>query len=263
MKIRASGCSDPGSVRRSNEDVLLVDAELSLFAVLDGLGGAAAGELAARIAADALQLSLWQERFTPTMDAVGRPHGLVEAVRHANRAVWRQAASSDGTRGMGCTVTAVEIAGNRAAVAHVGDSRLYLVRDRLVHQITHDHTVAAELVRQGRMQLTESRNHRGAHTLTGSLGRGPEVEVETHELELRPADRLLLCTDGLSDYVENTEHLADLASADPIDITAANLLRFALDSGGHDNITILAIEMSAAAENQPHCGTSLNVVGLS
>ncbi len=263
MKIRASGCSDPGSVRRSNEDVLLVDAELSLFAVLDGIGGAAAGELAARTAADALQLSLWQERFTARVDTAERPDGLVEAVRRANHAVWRQAASSEATRGMGCTVTAVAIAGNRAAVAHVGDSRLYLVRDRVAHQITHDHTVAAEFVRQGRMQLAEARNHRGAHTLTGSLGQGPKVDVEAHQLELRPADRLLLCTDGLSDYIESTELLADLASTDPIDRTAANLLRFALDSGGHDNITILAIEMSAAAENQAHCGTSLNMVGLS
>lgn len=263
MKIRASGCSDRGLVRDSNEDVLLVDAELGLFAVLDGVGGEAAGELAARTAADALQLSLWYSRYRADLEPTPLVGDLPGAVRAANVAVVGEAASIDGVGGMGCTVTAVQIVGDRATVAHVGDSRLYLVRGCVVHRITHDHTVAAELVRQGLLHPSQARRHPGAHTLTESLGGRPEVHVESHQLDLRTGDRLLLCTDGLSDYVGRPEDLADLVSGSPIDTTAAALLAFALDSGGHDNITILVIEVSTVAGPLTRGGTSLHVAALS
>ncbi|MEZ5411564.1 MAG: protein phosphatase 2C domain-containing protein [Acidimicrobiales bacterium] len=262
MRIRVSGCSDRGLVRDANEDVLLVDAELGLFAVLDGIGGAAAGELAARTAADALQLSLWHDRYRAGPEA-DRQNRLREAVLVADRAVRQEAASSGRLRGMGCTLTAVQIVDDRAIVAHVGDSRLYLVRGRIAHQITQDHTLAAELVRQGRLDRSGSRHHPGAHVLTQSLGGGREVSVEGHQLELRAGDRLLLCTDGLSDYVDGPEDLVDMVSSSPIDAAVADLVGYALDRGGHDNITILAIEMSAGAAPPPHCGTSFTMTGRS
>jgi PPM family protein phosphatase len=218
MQIRASGRTDTGLVRSNNEDCLVVDNDLGLFAVLDGMGGRAGGEVAAGTAASALRLSLWDARPTirEAADAGHATNGatamltgvLADAVRAANRAVWREAKSKPDLTGMGCTITAVLVVGEVAVVAHVGDSRLYLVRRGEATQLSSDHTVVAELVRMGMVAADQARLHPQAHMLTRAVGADRDVEVESQWIRLRSGDRLLLCSDGLADYLPNPQTLA-------------------------------------------------------
>jgi len=235
--LRSGAASDVGRVRASNEDLALESA--TLFAVADGMGGHAGGEVAARTAIETLQARYDR---SPTAS------GLVEAIAAANDAVWQQGQTDQRLRGMGTTLTAAALVpgadgGDVLVLANVGDSRAYLFADGEVHQLTADHSLAEEKVRMGEMSEAEAAVHPHRHILTRALGVGPGVDPDLWELHVQAGDRILLCSDGLSNEIDppaiaailGREH--DPAAAAQVLVDAANA------HGGNDNITAVIVDV--------------------
>lgn len=232
VKLAAAALSDVGKAREINEDAEYAGERV--FAVADGLGGHRAGEVASRIAIEAIA--------ELDHDMSGDPAGsLIEAVRNANREVFERAQHEADLRGMGTTITAVAIDGTRAHFAHVGDSRCYLFRDGAISQVTQDHTLVARMVAEGKLTQHQAETHPQRSILTRALGAGADVDVDTLELELYGGDRLLLCSDGLTATIPDEElreyatKRADLASICRALVDEANA------RGGPDNITVVMV----------------------
>ncbi|GAA0512616.1 PP2C family protein-serine/threonine phosphatase [Deinococcus depolymerans] len=205
-----------------------------LYAVADGMGGHAAGELAANLALDALSQQYLEGRGTP-------PARLAEAVQCANVAVLRHAVGE--YVGMGTTLLAALIDRGAALIAHVGDSRAYLLRGGELHRLTEDHSWVAEQVRLGHMTEAEARDHQWRSVVSNALGGEERVRLELFGLPLRGGDRLLLCSDGLSSVVTDQELLLLLARPLDPEATARVLVNAANDGGGPDNITALIVDV--------------------
>lgn len=234
------GDSHVGLVRDGNEDAFLVAPPL--YAVADGLGGHQAGEVASSIAIETL---LEEAPRVAEAKALGR------AARRANSAVIEAAESGRGRSGMGTTLTAAMIDGTRVAVAHVGDSRAYLLHFGKLEQLTQDHSMVADLVRQGQLTLEESRVHPNRSVITRALGSDPNMLVDTFEVEAAPGDRLLLCTDGLTGMVADAD-IERVLGAEPTPQRAVDvLIEKALAGGGHDNITAVVVDVGKPSHHSP------------
>ena len=241
LSIRSAGDSHRGSVREHNEDALIVDPRWGLYAVLDGMGGAASGDVAANKARDVIH------EYVRARRSAMQPRPLLEAaINAASAAVHGEAQRQKDRRGMGTTVVAVLVDGRRATVAHVGDSRAYLLRDGHLHRLTSDHTIVAELVARGALAPDEADRHAYKNVLSRNLGAKPTAAVDVSEVELQPGDRLLLCSDGLYGYAptDAVHHL--VASTDPPDEVVRDLIEAALRGGGGDNVTAIVVEAGAA-----------------
>jgi len=242
--LRAEASSDIGKVRATNQDVLLVND--GLFGVADGMGGHAGGEVAAGLAVEVLGTSF--NNFDRTAD------GLLEACREANRAIWRRAEDDAELTGMGTTLTAVGVVSSdgtaELAVVHVGDSRVYVVQQGETRRVTEDHTLTGELVRAGELTEAKAREHPHRHILTRALGVGPEVEPDLVHVTAQSGDRLLLCTDGLFNELEEHEISSVLTSVQQPKDAAAELVRLANSRGGHDNVSVVVIDIERGANNQ-------------
>jgi protein phosphatase len=238
-----AGDSHVGLVRSGNEDAFLVAPPL--FAVADGLGGHQAGEIASSIAI---------EKLLESAPRAADAKALGRAVRLANTAVIEAAETGRGRVGMGTTLTAAMVDGTRIALAHVGDSRAYLLHFGVLQQLTHDHSMVADLVRQGQLTAEESRNHPNRSVITRALGSDPNMLADTFEAEAADGDRLLLATDGLTSMITDTEIERVLASEPtPADAVDA-LIDRALAAGGHDNVTVVVVDIGHAprhATRQP------------
>ncbi len=236
--LKSGSATDIGKVRTSNQDVLLE--ETGLFAVADGMGGHVGGEVAARVAVDSLRATFHRARTV---------EGLRRAVAEANRAVWRQGQSESGLRGMGTTLTAtalVEGPDGRevVALANVGDSRAYVYSRGQVIQVTADHSLAEERVRQGQLTEAEAAVHPQRHVLTRALGVASDVDVDLWELHLHDGDRILLCSDGLTNEVDD-DRIGEILGTEPDPSDAArNLVKAAVDHGGSDNVTCVVIDVA-------------------
>jgi protein phosphatase len=233
IELRAGGASDVGLVRTSNQDELLVTA--NLFAVADGMGGAAAGEVASETA-----ISHLREAFT---EAESTADNLLGAAQAANRAVWDQAEANPEMRGMGTTLVAMALVENgRVAAINVGDSRLYFFHDDVLQQVTSDHNLVAELVAEGRLSKEEAEYHPRRNIMTRALGVDPEVPVDLFMLDLEPGDRFLLCSDGLPRELPDDQIASVLRRlADPEE-AARELVNEAKRRGGNDNITVVVVD---------------------
>jgi protein phosphatase len=235
-ELRVGSATDVGQVRTNNEDELLVTAHL--FAVADGMGGHAAGEVASLTAVEALKAAFDRDRSAD---------GLAEAVREANRAVWRRAAEQSELRGMGTTVTSVALVDDDGeqllAVANVGDSRAYLLRGGELDQITDDHSLPEEMVRRGELAPEDAATHPQRHILTRVLGMDEEIEVDCFRIVPYKGDRVLLASDGLTNE-QTDDQIASILRrlADPED-AAKELVRQAKANGGNDNITVVVIDV--------------------
>ncbi len=226
------GDSHVGLVRSGNEDAFLLAPPL--FAVADGLGGHQAGEIAS---ATAIETLLEAAPRVADAKALGR------AVRRANAAVIDAAESGRGRSGMGTTLTAAMIDGTRLALAHVGDSRAYLLHLGTLEQLTSDHSMVADMVRGGQITAEESRHHPNRSVITRALGSDPNMLVDTFEVEAADGDRLLLTTDGLTSVATDDEIARVLARAvTPADAVEA-LIDAAIAAGGPDNITVVVAEI--------------------
>lgn len=247
MKIEVSAGTDVGRRRAHNEDAFVVDADAGVFVVCDGMGGHASGEVASRMASEALHRALL-EHLDAIRDGLvgdaGEPRIACETMRAcieaANREVRELSEASDAHRGMGTTLTAIVIAGERAVVGHVGDSRLYLRRGDSVHQITTDHTILTEMIRAGRVAPEDAEKVGHLNALTRAVGVYPSVEVDVLEMDVLPEDVFLLCSDGLHGYFEGfaLDTFLEHAAAES---AASDLIDFANKRGGADNITAVAL----------------------
>ena len=237
LELQPFGLTHAGKVRQNNEDALLVGEgeDETLFVVADGIGGFEAGEVASSLAVDVLKDLQPDEPFKA-------------AIGEANRRIVAAGRGDEKLSGMGTTVVAIRFGGKQgepvAEVAHVGDSRAYLVRGGDMNPITEDHSLVAELVRSGDLTRDEAAEHPQKNLITRALGADEEVDVDTSILPIEAGDRILLCSDGLSDMVSETgisEILAE--SQDDPERAARVLLSAALDAGGNDNITIVVVDV--------------------
>jgi PPM family protein phosphatase len=235
--LHSGSATDVGRVRKVNQDLPLE--ATNLYAVADGMGGHVGGEVAAQVAVDAL-LSVFTREPTKA--------GLLDAFAKANSAVWEEGQENSELRGMGTTLTALALVGDddghdTLALANVGDSRAYLFSDDQIVQITADHSLAEERMRHGEMTEEEAAVHPQRHILTRALGVASEVEADMWDLKLRSGDRLVLCSDGLSNEITN-EELAEVLSnvRDPGE-AAHQLVEIANEHGGSDNITVVVVDV--------------------
>ncbi|HWE66156.1 MAG TPA: Stp1/IreP family PP2C-type Ser/Thr phosphatase [Acidimicrobiales bacterium] len=243
--LRSGSATDVGRRRRINQDLPLE--ATNLFAVADGMGGHVAGEVAARVAVDALL-----DGFSRDPTAAG----LQGAFTQANRAVWQQSMDNSDLRGMGTTLTAMALVGGAdgrdlLALANVGDSRAYVFSEGHIRQITADHSLAEERMRHGEITEAEAAVHPQRHILTRVLGASPEVDTDMWELQLRAGDRVVLCSDGLSNEVGLDELGEVLATVPDPDEAAQKLVELANDHGGNDNITAVVIDVLIGEEGDP------------
>src|SRR5437588_6564969 len=221
--------TDTGRQRRENEDSAL--ARAPVFGVADGMGGAQAGEVASRIAIDAFEAGLG-DSGSPEERLAGR-------VREANRQIYDRSRAEHGREGMGTTLTAAYLDGYNLAIAHVGDSRAYLLRDGELKRLTRDHSLVDELVRQGKLTEEQAAEHPQRSIITRALGPEPEVEVDTWSYPVRGGDIVLLCSDGLTTMVPEDRVTEIILSAATLDEAADRLIDEANEAGGRDNITVV------------------------
>jgi serine/threonine protein phosphatase PrpC len=246
------GLSDVGRMREQNEDNLLVDDDLGLYIVSDGMGGHVGGEVASSMAVTGVAREIGRNRsvlFEMGRGEVDRDQLesiASDAVRQASRSIFD---SANGTEheGMGCTLTLLLVVGQKAVMAHVGDSRLYISRDHKVSQLSTDHTMANELAIAGVISHGAVQTHPYAHVLTRALGSRDAVNVDTLVLDILPGDRFLICSDGLGDYIDSDSWLGRQIDAAEFDALPEELVSFANASGGQDNITVLVTRIEADA----------------
>jgi len=273
LTVKAFGLTDRGQVRPNNEDQFLI-AELTksmrvwqtslpepkvqvgeehahLFVVADGMGGHQAGEQASGLAVAAIE-QFTLNTFKWFLGSTGNDVREIlaefkSAINHADARILEEAAEHPELSGMGTTVTMAFNLGTQLYVVHVGDSRAYLYRDGQLDQVTQDHTVAAEMVRNGTLRTDEAAGHRLRHVITNVVG-GQElgVTVEAHALDVQAGDRLLLCSDGLTEMVTNDVIAAALHDEPVPELAAKKLLSAASQAGGRDNITVVIARFDLA-----------------
>ena len=227
--------TDIGRVRTHNEDSVL--AQPPLFVVADGLGGHEAGEVASSVAVETLR-----DHAPRRPDA----KALARAVKAANREVIRSAREGFGKQGMGTTMTATIVEGTRIAIAHVGDSRAYLLHEGSLLRVSEDHSMVADMIRRGQLTEAEARYHPNRSVITRALGTDPNMLADTYEIDASPGDRLLLCSDGLTSMLEDGMIAEILAEYRTPDTAAHMLVDSANDAGGHDNISVIVIDIEGA-----------------
>lgn len=234
-----------GLVRENNEDALLVR-EPSLFAVADGMGGYAAGEIASRSTIKAFEAATYSLRHEQEEQNIRKV--MLEAFDKANTHVFKMAVSNESYSGMGTTMTALYLPGDgHGYCCHVGDSRLYLFRNDKLEQLTHDHTLVADLKEQGKITDEEAFVHPQRNILLQALGVEETVNADFFSFRLQEGDRLLLCSDGLSDMLRAAEISRIIGCADP-EQAADKLLEQSLDNGGRDNVSLILIDLTTQGE---------------
>jgi PPM family protein phosphatase len=247
FSLEVAAKTDPGCVRKKNEDSFGYDTSHSIFVVCDGMGGQAAGEVASHIGVETV---LEHFRDSPTAHSDAAPatedmavsEELVDAVRAANARILRAAVHTPAQFGMGSTVVAVLVREDRAHIAHVGDSRVYLLRGKEIRQLTQDHSLVMEQVRRGLLTREEAENSRMQNIITRALGTEQTVRVDQQELELAAGDVLLLTSDGLTRHIKDPQILSLIQSGANLQASCDALIEAARRAGGEDNITCLLIQ---------------------
>ncbi|MFO0585305.1 MAG: Stp1/IreP family PP2C-type Ser/Thr phosphatase [Anaeromyxobacter sp.] len=258
LEIRARGLTDVGQRRDHNEDSLLVDDALRLYVVADGMGGHAGGGTASRLAVETIQKALAEARTKKpelfdgkhTIEDSPLPEVLRGAVEEACRVIFAAAKGDPELAGMGTTVTAAAVDGRCAFVAHVGDSRCYLIREKRIYQVSEDHSLVNEQLKAGAISADEARKSRFRNIITRSVGFEEEVQVDLLGLDLADGDALVICCDGLSNLVEDPEIL-DIVEKDGVDDAPGHLVDLANERGGDDNISVVIVKVK---ETPPKAG---------
>jgi serine/threonine protein phosphatase PrpC len=249
LTTQAAGKTDVGLVRKNNEDNFGYDNRIGIFVVCDGMGGQAAGELASKIAVDTVLGYFHQEQKKSGSEVLGRgfaevserANALANAIQLANKAIRETSARDSESAGMGCTLVAVRVEGNLFSIAHVGDSRIYLIRQGTIQQLTTDHSLVMEQVRRGMITLEEAEHFEMQNVIVRALGSEDSVEPDLADLSLEEHDTLLLCSDGLSRYVKDAAMLEVLGRVENLDDACAALIEAAKAGASDDNITCLLI----------------------
>ena len=235
------GLTDPGCVRKQNQDAYRIerlDRNNLLCVVCDGMGGAKSGNIASTLAVEVFVEEI-RRCWKPGMDAEKTDQMLRSAVKLANFTVFDQAAQFEEFDGMGTTLVAVLIQGKKATVVNVGDSRAYLMRSGAISRVTKDHTLVEEMVSQGLITEREARVHPRRNLVTRALGTSESVEVDLIQLDVRPGEVILICSDGLSNYVPEHDLLRVTTGEGEWQEKLRELVGIALNAGGSDNITAM------------------------
>ena len=251
LSIAARGITDVGQRRDHNEDSYLVDEALGLFIVADGMGGHAGGGTASRLAVETIRAAVARAKADDPdfggADAEDTrvPDLLRQAVEEACAVIYETAQTDPELAGMGTTVTAVLLDARTAFVAHVGDSRCYLLREGRIYQVSEDHSLVNEQLKAGAISADEAKHSRFKNIITRSVGFEQQVVVDLMGLELQAGDALVICCDGLSNMVDDPEILS-IVEESPIELAPGRLVALANDRGGDDNITVIVLRAGAA-----------------
>ncbi|MBI3895635.1 MAG: Stp1/IreP family PP2C-type Ser/Thr phosphatase [Acidobacteria bacterium] len=254
MEIAVGARSDVGMVRGNNEDSFAVDPGLNLFILCDGMGGQAAGEVASKLGVDVLLEHCRQAAKNPHLGMMEgyqqelsrATNRLASGIRLANQAIHEAAGKQSSTAGMGSTVVAAQITGHVLSIGHVGDSRLYLFRNRELRQLTRDHSLVMEQVRKGLISREEAEQSAMANVIMRALGAEATVQVDLDEVWLAEGDWILLCSDGLTRMVSDTLIVQVLAEVSSPQQAADRLVEVANENGGEDNVTVIVVSVRAS-----------------
>jgi protein phosphatase len=248
VKFLTAGKSDKGVSRQNNEDNFCVDEDLSLFIVADGMGGAAAGEVASRMAVEAIKdyikrSSTGKEPFIGGYDKSfsKASNRIASGIRLANQAIYEASQSNIKWRGMGTTVAAALVDGSKMSIAHAGDSRIYLIRASSIVQLTDDHSIVSEQIKSGLLTKEEAEGSEIRNIITRALGSAPSVNIDLDEIDIMDGDRVVLCSDGLTTMVPDNVILSTVAVSDEPDRACSALIDIANKNGGKDNITVALV----------------------
>jgi protein phosphatase len=249
VQIVSSGLSDVGRVRTNNEDSFRIVEPLNLFILSDGMGGEAHGEVASAMAVDVINKYCESEKEdsgATVLDEApanisSQTRRLKNAVAKANFQIYQAAQKNPEQRGMGATITALWLKDTLLSIAHVGDSRAYLLRSGNLQQLTNDHSLVAEQVRRGLITPQQAEESEMQSVLLRALGAHPEVEIDVDEVEIIPRDVLLLCSDGLTRMVTEPEIAGALQAETVPSAAAERLIALANDNGGIDNVTVIVV----------------------
>ncbi|MFK7986756.1 MAG: protein phosphatase 2C domain-containing protein [Sandaracinaceae bacterium] len=258
MQSKSAASSDTGRVRDQNEDAHLANDDLGFYVVCDGMGGHVGGEIASKMAVDICErvvsshaklLEDVREGLVPEDRLLGIARESIEA---ACAEIFKAAMEGKPEhRGMGCTMTLVILGARRAAMAHVGDTRLYLVRNARTHLLSTDHTMAAALAQMGTLSWDAVPGHTLSHTLLRAVGIQPTVQVDTLLFDIADGDKLVLCSDGLTEYIDDPQELSDEIETDEVAEAASSLVELALEAGGGDNVTAMVVRLGGAKPGSP------------
>jgi len=246
-KLRCVGMTDTGKVREHNEDTIAFDGDIGLLVLADGMGGYNAGEVASGIAVKTIVNLVRESVGREDLSAPDRESGmsrpsiiLRDAIQRANKIIYQTARTQANCEGMGTTVVASLFFDNKIAIAHVGDSRAYRLRSEKFEQVTMDHSLLQELVDRGFYSPEEAQRAANKNYVTRALGVEPNVEVEVQEVPVQKGDFYVLCSDGLSDMVEDEDiHLTISTFSANLDTVAKQLIQLTNDNGGRDNVSVV------------------------
>lgn len=240
LPLQCAGLSHIGKVREENEDTFLMDPELGLFVVSDGMGGHRGGELASKIVIEDLPVMI---EVALEKLRVGSPAAIrnlfKKAIREQSRQLNLEQTSETGFKDMGATLVVVLFRKGRAYIANLGDSRIYRFRNRRLIQLTKDHSVVSELLDKGKINPEEAENHEAQGEITHYVGMEDKARPYIRSFQLKKGDRILLCTDGLTDSMDDKTIAAILAGRQQCKEACQALVDAANDAGGHDNITVV------------------------
>lgn len=250
MKVQSYGLSDVGKRRDKNEDSILIDDEQGLYIIADGMGGHLGGEFASHLAVQTVQEIFRQITEDPDatlleeQENVGTDLGerLKYAIRVASMRVFEEAERDENLSGMGTTTVSIAIDNGKAYIANVGDSRVYLVRDHQITQLTEDHSLVSEQIRAGFINEERARNHRLKNIITRSVGYQKDVDADLFVRDLEEGDLFLLCSDGLTNLVDDAEILKVIEKGKSIQKACERLVEEANRNGGDDNISVILLE---------------------
>ncbi|MBN1907630.1 MAG: serine/threonine-protein phosphatase [Deltaproteobacteria bacterium] len=261
MLIKSSGITDVGLKREGNEDSFSVDDSLGLYIVADGMGGHLAGEIASHISVDIINRSYrsWLEEDASSDDIYGgaddslsrEGNYVLGGIRLANRVVYELAYEKKQYQGMGTTVVTLLVTPSMIIAANVGDSRIYMLRDGELEMLSTDHTIVAEQVALGMMTEEEAARSSMKHILTRNLGSSENVEPEIYEIGPSGNDRFVICSDGLTDLVNDEEIRKMMEDANDPEELCRDFIRTVLDRGAHDNTTIVSVFISDLMKSRP------------
>lgn len=249
--LQVAGKTDVGTVRGNNEDNFGYDTRFGIFVVCDGMGGQAAGERASKIAVDTILAFFRQDAKTRETQVVGRGFDgvsqranlLAQAIQLANQSIHEEAANNLSQTGMGSTIVAVLAEDRFFSIANVGDSRIYLLRDGAMQQLTNDHSLVMEQVRRGLMTQEEAASSQMQNVIVRSLGVEESVEPDLEDHEFAPGDLLLLCSDGFSRFVQDSAMVDIISRGESLEKASEDLIEHAKSAGSDDNITCLLVRM--------------------
>lgn len=257
MQLVVGTKTDVGRKRSRNEDSHCADPGLGLYVVCDGMGGLDAGDLASSLAVEAIHRYMREATRNPALPLVGdsdqrfsaQTNRLASAIRSANREIYGLARTDPERAGMGTTVVAACISGQVLSVAHVGDSRLYLIRGGTIQAMTADHSLVAEQVRNGSLTEEEAARSPQRNIVTRALGVDEEVDVDLDEIHLMGGDKLLLCSDGLTRGVKPEDLLLAILEQHDPQAASERLVMMACEAGGEDNITAILVSVRSGARS--------------